>query len=34
MIPNAGHMMALEYPDIFFEKVITFADQISTPSGE
>ena len=34
MIPNAGHMMALEYPDIFVEQVITFADQISNPPGE
>jgi pimeloyl-ACP methyl ester carboxylesterase len=31
MIPNAGHMMALEYPDIFIEQVMTFADQISNP---
>ena len=34
MIPNAGHMMALEYPDFFIEQVLTFADQISNAPGE
>ena len=33
IIPNAGHMMALEYPDFFIEQVMTFADQISIPPG-
>ncbi len=34
IIPSAGHMMALEYPDIFTKHVITFLDPTTIQSEE